>query len=215
MAAVLRRAFFLARRFVIFEIGIWRSLFLLVTRRVSGYGPGVEAFPYSRDIAPLMGAFIFVSVLELPVVHLLLPWETVRLIAMVLSIWGLIWMVGLLASMKVFPHLLDDNGLRIRSGTTIDIRIPWEAVASVTARRRSGPPSQVERTDDGTVLNLAVLKQTKIDVELHRPTTIKLPHSTEQITELRFYVDDPRALVAAARERLTVRLPQEQLTSSR
>ncbi len=46
-----------------------------------------------------MAAFIFVSVLELVVVHLLLPWETVRLIADVLSIWGLVWMVGFLASM--------------------------------------------------------------------------------------------------------------------
>ena len=30
-------------------------------------GPGVRAFPYSRDVVPIMGAFIFVSVLELPV----------------------------------------------------------------------------------------------------------------------------------------------------
>ena len=49
-------------------------------------------------------------------------------------------MLGLLASMKVFPHLLDDAGMRIRYGTTVDIRIPWSAVASVTARRGSVRP---------------------------------------------------------------------------
>jgi Bacterial PH domain len=213
MMAALRKAFSLARWFVTLEIGIWRSLFLLVTQRVSGQGPGVQAFSYAKELAPLMGAFIFVSLIELPVVHLLLPWDTVRLIAAVLSVWGLLWMIGLLASMKVFPHLIDDNGLRIRYGTTTDIRIPWDAIASVTTRRHSVPTRhhvELERSDDETVLNVPVLKQTKIDVELHQPTTIKLPKHTTQITELRFYADDPRAFVTSARKRLTARLTNEQ-----
>jgi hypothetical protein len=181
MVAALRRAFSLARWLVTLEIGIWRSLFLLVTRRVPGQAPGVQAFPYHRDVAPIMAAFIFVSALELPVVHLLLPWDAVRLIVDVLSIWGLLWMVGFLASMKVFPHLLDDNGLRLRYGTTADIRIPWEAIASVTGRRRSVPTRKsvsVQHGDESTVLNVAVLKQTKVDVVLHRPTAIEAPDGT-------------------------------------
>ena len=164
-----------------------------------------------------MAAFIFVSVLELVVVHLLLPWETVRLIADVLSIWGLVWMVGFLASMKVYPHLLDDVGLPIRYGTTADIAIPWEAVATVTSSRGSVPTRhnvQVERSDEGVVVDVAVLKQTRVDVVLSRPTTVKLPDGTEEITELRFYVDDPRALVARARERLADRMAGQRLTNS-
>ena len=154
MAVVLRRAFSLVRWLVVLEIGIWRSLFLLVTRRVSGQGPGVQAYSYAKELTPIMGAFIFVSILELPVVHLLLPWDTVRLIADVLSIWGLLWMIGFLASMKVFPHLLDDHGLRVRQGTTSDVRIPWEAIASVTSRRRTVTTRrhvQVEGSDEGAV----------------------------------------------------------------
>jgi len=164
-----------------------------------------------------MGAFIFVSLLELPVVHLLLPWDTVRLVALVLSVWGLLWMVGFLASMKVFPHLLDDDGLRVRHGTTVDVRIPWEAIASVTSRRGSVPARKtvsVERSDDGIVLNVAVLKQTKVDVVLHQPTRVD-PDGTEEMTAVRFYVDNPRALVAAARERLVDRRAVEPTTSSR
>lgn len=212
------RAFSLLRWLVTLEIGIWRSLFLWVTRRVPGQGPGVQAFPYARDVVPIMGAFIFVSLLELPVVHLLLPWDTVRLVALVLSVWGLLWMVGFLASMKVFPHLLDDDGLRVRHGTTVDVRIPWEAIASVTSRRGSVPARKtvsVERSDDGIVLNVAVLKQTKVDVVLHQPTRVDLPDGTEEMTAVRFYVDNPRALVAAARERLVDRRAVEPTTSSR
>jgi hypothetical protein len=193
------------RWFVRLEIGIWRSLFLWVTRRVAGQGPGVATFSYARQLVPLLGAFIFVSIIELPVVHLLIPWDTVRLVALVISVWGLLWMLGLLASMKVFPHLLDDAGIRIRYGTTVDLRIPWSAVASVTARRASVPSRQsveVEHGEDGAVANVPVMKQTRVAVVLHRPTAIVLPDGTEEITEVRLYADDARAFVAAARERL-------------
>jgi hypothetical protein len=103
------------------------------------------------------------------------------------------------------PHLLDDAGLRVRHGTTTDIRVPWDAVASVTSRRHSVSSRQnvhVEREDGATVVSVPVLKQTKVDVTLRRPTAVKLPDGTEEITELRFYVDDPRTFVRRARERL-------------
>ena len=209
--AVLRKAGSGVRWLVRLEIGIWRSLFLWVTRRVPGLGPGARAFSYARQVSPIIGAFIFVSLVELPVVHLLLPWDAVRIAALVVSVWGLLWMVGLLASMKVYPHLIDDAGLRIRYGTTTDIRIPWEAVASIGARRRSVPTGRhvhLEHGDDGaTVANVAVMKQTRVDVVLRRPTAIELPDSTEQLTGVRFYADDARGFVATARERLADREP--------
>jgi hypothetical protein len=203
IATALRRAYAAARWLVRLEIGIWRSLFLLVTRRVSGQGPGVRTFSYARQVAPVMAAFIFVSLVELPVVHLLLPWETIRIAVLALSVWGLLWMVGMLASMKVFPHLLDDRELRVRYGTTVDIRIPREAIAGVSARRRSVAGSErvrVERGEAGVLVDVAVLKQTRVDVALHRPTTVQLPAGPLEISGLRFYADDPAALVAAVRE---------------
>jgi hypothetical protein len=47
-----------------------------------------------------------------------------------------------------------------------------------------------------------VLKQTRVDVVLHRPAAVELPEGAQEITELRLYADDARAFVAAARERL-------------
>jgi hypothetical protein len=105
-------------------------------------------------------------------------------------------MLGLLASMKVLPHLLDETGLRIPYGASVDIHIPWTVVAGVTARRRG------EGDADGTVATVPVLKQTRVDVTLHRPTTLELPGGAREITEVRLYADDARSFVAAARERL-------------
>jgi len=186
-----------ARWLIRFEIGIWRSLFLWVTRRVAGMHPGAEAFAYHRQIAPLLGAFIFVSAIELPVVHLLIPWDTVRLVVLFLSIWGLLWMVGLLASMKVFPHLLDDAGMRIRYGTSIDVFVPWDAVESVTAKRRSVESGSSLQVEDG-VATVPVMKQTRVDVALRTPVVV----AGEEVTEVRLYADSAKTFVPAARARL-------------
>ena len=208
MMAVLRRCVAGVRWLVRLEIGIWRSLFCLLTRRVPGKGPGAQAFSYAREVTPLIGAFIFVSLIELPVVHLLLPWDGVRLVVDVISVWGLLWMIGMLASMKVFPHLLDDAGIRVRYGADVDIRIPWEAVESVKAARRSVATRKTvasEPGEGGAIVTVAVLKQTRVDVVLRGPTAIELRDVPEQPVELRLYADDARAFVAAARARLAER----------
>ena len=206
--AALRKGVAGVRWLVRLEIGIWLSLFCWLTRRVPGQGPDAQAFSYAKEVAPLIGAFIFVSLIELPVVHLLLPWDSVRLVADVVSVWGLLWMIGMLASMKVFPHLLDDVGIRVRYGADVDIRIPWEAVESVKATRRSVQTRKtvaIEPGDGGEVLTVAILKQTRVDVVLREPTAIGLRDSTAQLAEIRLYADDARAFVAAARARLAER----------
>jgi hypothetical protein len=192
----------LARRFIRFEVGIWRSLLLWAARRRPGQGPGVQAFTYSRDLLPIMLALIFVSTLELVVVHLLLPWETVRLIADVLSVWGLLWMLGLLAGVRIHPHLVTAAALHVRSGADTDVAVPWEAVASVASKRRSTSARGSVSVDEA-VLTVAVMRQTRVDVVLHEPITVALPDGPVEVTELRLYADNARALVRAARARLS------------
>jgi hypothetical protein len=205
---ILRRAYALARWLVRLEIGIWRSLFLLAARRVPGRGPGVRLFPYAKEVAPLLYAFIGVSALELVVVHLILPWETVRTIALVISLWGLLWMIGYLASLKVFQHLVGPGELRVRYGTAVDVRVPWEAVADVRLGRHRVPTGKAvhvlpaDGADGGVALHVSVLKRTRIELVLHGPTMLELPDGPQEVTAVRLDADDPKALVAAAREHL-------------
>ena len=173
--------------FVKLEIGIWRSLFLWLTRRVPGKRPGAEDFSYAKETTPIIIAITFVSALELPVVHLLIPWEAAKLALLIVGVWGLLWMVGYLASMRVFRHLLDDEGMRIRYGAHVDLRIPWDAVEEVTAQRGRFDARGLV-VEDG-VTHVPVLKQTRVRVTL------------EGGDEVRFYADDPRGFVAAARRR--------------
>ena len=168
----------LLRWLVVTELRGWRSLFYLVIRRVPGRKPGVMTFGYGKELGPVIGAIIFGSALELVVVHLLLPWETIRLIADILSLWGLLWMVGYLAGVLVYPHLVGPDELRVRYGAGVDHRIPWDAVAEVKVKRRSA-------SDEDGVTTVAVLNRTKVDVRLRDGT------------EVRVFVDDTKGFVAA------------------
>lgn len=189
MARLGRLAVWLVR----LEIGIWRSLALWAARRVPGRGPEDEAFAYAKEVTPLLLAFIWGSLLEVVVVHLLLPWETVRLIALVIGIWGLLWMIGLLASMRVFQHLVGPAGLYVRSGTTVALRISWGAVEDVAAVR-----GRATKEPEPRVANVDQMGQTRVTVRLSR--ALKL--DGREVDSVRLYADDPQALVAAARAHL-------------
>jgi hypothetical protein len=208
MSAVDRRSVFsLVRRALMFELRLYRSLFRWVTRRPVVPSPDVEAFGYAQAVAPIMWVWIFASGIEILVLHLLIPWPTVRIIALVISAWGLLWMLGFLASLNVYPHLLGDAALRIRHGASVDIAIPWDSIATIAVQRRDLPSSirtlQLRETKGSTELQVGVSGQVNVHAVLRHPLTVTTPKGSQRITELSFWVDDPRALVARARQHLT------------
>lgn len=203
----------LAWRAVLFELRLYRSLVRWVTRRRDVPGSGAAAFGYAQAVTPVMWLWIFASAVEVPLVHVLIPWEAVRVVALVVSVWGLVWMVGLLAAMNVHPHLLGEDLLRVRHGASTDIRLPWEAVASMAVERRDLPSSirtlQPRETASGTDLQVAVSGQVNVHAVLRRPTTVTTPKGRQEITALSFFTDDPRALVARARQHLSAASPRD------
>ncbi|MGC5022918.1 PH domain-containing protein [Micromonospora sp. DT47] len=205
----------LLRRVVAYEVGMWRSLGRWILRRPVTVPPGAAAFGYSGVVTPILGVFIGLSAIEIPVFDLILrhtvPWEWVRKAALGLGIWGLLWMIGLLASLRQHPHVVGEDGLRVRNGTSVDILLPWSAVAAVSARYRSLPSSrtiQLEQEDGAAILNVGTGSQTSVDVVLREPLAVPLPAGpSAPVTELRCYADDPDALVARVRRHLPARLP--------
>jgi hypothetical protein len=192
----------LPRRALFYELNIWRSLYRWVFRRPVTPSPEAQAFAYASTLTPILIAFIAVSAIEIPVVHLLLPWKTVRQAFFPLGVWGVTWMIGLLASLRTHPHVVAASGLRVRYGFVLDVDLPWELVAELRTQRRSltsGRKVQVERADAGTTLHVAISSTTNVEVRLRQPLTVQLPSGPEPITELHLYADDPRALVGVAR----------------
>ncbi|MEV0718559.1 hypothetical protein [Asanoa sp. NPDC050611] len=193
----------LLRTAATYERGVWVSLFRWVLRRPDPAGPGAR-FGYSATMMPVLLAFIGVSIVEIPILHFLLPWRTVQIVVFAVSIWGLLWMVGLLGAVRVHPHLVTADGLRIRSGFTVDAFVPWSAVAEIRHRNRPLEKSKglqfAETADGGLVGKVVVLGQTNVEVVLTAPAEVGL--SRGPVTEVHFWADDARALVAAARANL-------------
>jgi hypothetical protein len=192
----------LVRRLIAFEVRLWRSLYRWILRRPPTRDPGAATFSYSKASAPIVWTFIVLNAIEIPAIHLILPWEQVRTIVDIVGIYSLVWMFGVLASQQVYPHVLDDNGIHVRNGGTLAVAVGWDAVAAVRANRRTLSKSrtiQVEDTQGGVVLSVTVLSQTNVDVSLRKPTVVTLPDGSEHtVTEVRFFADDPGSLAARA-----------------
>ncbi|HCT76506.1 MAG TPA: hypothetical protein DGT23_07940 [Micromonosporaceae bacterium] len=200
----MRAALALVRRAIRFELGLWKSLYRLVFRRPRATGPNAQAFTYADILKPVLIGFIVVSVIEIPIAHMLLPWKTAQIISIILGAQGLFWMIGLTASLIVYPHVLSDSGLRVRYGAGIDFTIPWDAIETIRTRIRSLPKSRTIQYDENGALVIAVSSQTNIDILLRYPINVPLPKGpSEPISELRCYADDPNALLRRARQNLT------------
>jgi hypothetical protein len=205
-----RKTVGLLRRAAEMERAAWRSLYVWLRRRPPVSDPGDAPFAYVGVIKPILGVFIVLSAVEIPifdvVVTHVVPWRPARWIVLGLGVWGLLWMIGFLATMTVHPHIVGDRGIRVRHGAGVDITVPWDDVASVTKCYRSVPTNksvQFEQDGERRVLNVAVGKQTSIDVRLRRPMTFELPNGpSEPVDEVRLYADDadgfPRGRRAAA-----------------
>jgi hypothetical protein len=183
------------------EFNLWRGMYLWARKRVRGMASGDEPIGYAGAVAPIMWALIVLNAIEIPALHIMIPWGTVRFIVDILGAYSLIWMVGILAVLKVHPHLATSTGLRVRYGASLDFTVPWEAVATIGTRIRSHQGFQTVRRE-GSTLSVGVGSQTNIDIVLREPMLLAVPRiGGEPIAELRIYADDPKALIASAAHR--------------
>ena len=197
----------LLRRAAAAEAAMWRSLYAWLRRKPPTTAPGDEAFGYLGVVKPMLIVFIVLSAVEIPIVDLIIrhvvPWRPAHGIALGLGAWGLLWMIGVFAGLRVHPHLVGAAGIRVRMGARIDVTLDWADVDTVTRSYRSPPSSrsvQVEREGDRTVLSVVVGGQTSVDIRLRRPVTVRLPQGpSEPADELRLYADDPDEFVRACR----------------
>ncbi|MBF9134525.1 hypothetical protein I0C86_37195 [Plantactinospora sp. S1510] len=200
----------LLRKAAAYEVTTWRSLYRWIRRRPVA-PEGATAFSYAGVVTPLLIVFIVVSAIEIPILDLILPWKTARIIAAAVGVYGLLWMIGLLASLRVHPHVLGDAGIRIRNAASIDVTLPWDAVETVRKRYRSLESSravQVDRTGATIVLNIGTASQTSVDIVLRRPMVVPVRKGADEpVHEVRCYADDPEGFVARARQHLTAGLP--------
>lgn len=110
-----------------YELGLYRDL-LRWARGRTDVPEGARALPHPPGRLQMLGFLTAVLLIELVAVHLLLPSGTVRLIALLLSLWGIVFVWGLVASERVRPSFIDDQRLVLRRGRKIFAEVPLALV---------------------------------------------------------------------------------------
>ncbi|MEV4420878.1 hypothetical protein AB0L40_12995 [Patulibacter sp. NPDC049589] len=183
----------LPARLVIMEARTFSSLARWPLRRRIAPEAAVTA-SYGRQLRPLLLALLPVSILELVVVELVVPWTAVRIVLLVASAYFCLWLLGLVASMWVRPHWVADGRLALNCMTFASLHVPLERVVGVRAVRVSGMPRSVEV--DGDVLTVSVMGAANVELELEVPVAITGDRPCDA-RRVRFYADRPQDVIRA------------------
>jgi len=208
-ASVWRRIAEFSKRALLMELSIYASIARFVGRRPA-IPRGAAGFSFHKPVLTILVIFIVLSAVEVPIIDLIVhPWPAVRIPVLVLGIWGLTWMFGLLCSYLTHPHTVGPAGIRVRAGLEIDIALDWQDIASVAHNVRTDEPKspKIVEGDDSRTLMFRIVNETNLEIELERPTVLRLPgHGAaggeQTITAIRIWVDDPREFMDAVRKHI-------------
>ncbi|MGI9825330.1 hypothetical protein [Agromyces sp. Marseille-Q5079] len=208
-ASALQRAWSFAKRALLVELRIYANIGRFVARRPA-IAPGAVGFSYHKPVFTVLMIFIVLSAVEIPIIDLIVHrWPGVRIAMLVLGIWGVTWMFGLLCGYLMRPITVGPDGIRVRQGLELDVALAWDDIASVAIAKRVDEPKspRIEQSDAARTLVLRMQDETNILIELERPTVVRLPgHAPkggdQEITALRLWVDDPKALLDEVRRHL-------------
>lgn len=185
------------------EMRIFASLGRWVSRKPH-VPDGAIAVGYARGALVMPAAFAVAAVVEMVVVHALVPWPAVRVVLALLSLYGLLFLLGWMGSQVVRPHLIYPDRMVVRSGNLAVAEIPRAHIARMDrARSPRTPKNYINVEDDGTAtLTLAGPDGTNVRLELAGTAAVRVPglpwsrREEREVGRIRLSVDDPAAMVA-------------------
>lgn len=198
----------LAWEALLLELALYRSLARWLTRRPD-VPLGATPIGYSQLVGPMLGLWIFGSATEVVVVELVLRnleagWaQTIRLPLLVIGIWGVLWMLGMLAAYRVRPHLLTDDLLRIRNSARTWVIVPLDSVASLHTTEHELPGViKAMHHEDGLLL-VGVSSRTNLELKLTGPTVLATSKGEITADRIGLWVDEPRAVTGQLKTRIS------------
>lgn len=155
---------------------------------------GARRLTYHSQLRPLLIALLPVSVLELVVVELLVPWAPVRVVLLVVSAYFVLWLLGLIASMTVRPHWIDADRLALNCMTFGSLTVPLGGRVAARSIRVGGRRRNVEVDDDE--LTVSVMGSANVELEFDQPVAVGGDLAC-RVRRVRFYADRPRDAIEA------------------
>ena len=191
-----------AARVVVIEVRIWVCLARWITRG----GPHGECFGYGGGLRPLLWAVLGLVVLEGAVVEVVLvailgqarPWVWV---ALGLHIYALVWLGGLLGSLRTEPHRLVDDRLELRDSVFGSVSVPMSSINDVRARRRPNTGRSGFVVTDSTGLLAYADATVRVELEPDGEPVAVRGVARPGLTRLDITVDDPDVFTRHVRSR--------------
>jgi hypothetical protein len=149
----------------------------------------IGAFSYHKAIAPMIWVLIGLSSIELVVEHLLLAhWmPQLAIVLGIMTVATILWLVMVLRSFRVFPVLVDDDGVVMRLGRLREVRLAPDQIL------RLARTWDAETIKQRHVLNLALLAYPNVLVDLVSPVRV----GRRRIQAIAHRLDDPDGFAAA------------------
>ncbi len=193
----LRRLLAYAWEAVLLELALYRSLARWIVRRPD-VPAGATPIGYAQLAGPMLWLWIFGSATEVVVIEVVLRqvgtgWaDVLRLPLLAIGIWGLLWMLGMMAAYRVRPHLLTDDRLRIRNSARTWVDLPLEAMAATRTVEHELPGIvRALHHEDGLLL-VGVSSRTNLEIVLTGPTVLRTSKGESTADRVGLWVDEPR-----------------------
>ena len=174
------------------------SAFRVMCRRPPRVPSAAIAVAAKKGTVALPVAFATVTVIEIVVVHLVLPWQSVATILTLASIYGMLLLFGIIATRWQHPHYVTDSELVLRNGTHVIAAIPREDILRVQVQHDGTATSPVV---EGAVAKLPTMEGSSVSISFREPLHLRLTRSAREtehaVSEVRIAADDPRGVVAA------------------
>jgi hypothetical protein len=206
---VWRRLARVLKRALLMELRIYASIARWIGRRpaIPRNAVGVS---YHKPVLTILIIFIVLSAVEIPIIDLIArQWPPVRIFFLILGIWGVTWMVGLLCAYLTRPHTVGADGIQVRNGLEVNVPLSWDDIAAVKRDHRVDQDKlpKIVESDGSRTLMIHINRETNIEIELERPTAVRLPGQgkfggEQSVTIVRLWADEPRRFLDEVRKHI-------------
>lgn len=194
-----------AVRVLLFEARMWVCCFQLILMR----RPGARgAFSYHRGLQPVLLVVLALVILELGILEIVLAailggsvWVWV---ALGVHVYAVVWVIGFLGSIRLRPHLVAPDGLRLRDGVLTDLVVPYDGIAGVRAVARDNfgrSGFKIDR-DEGSALLAYGAATVRLDLRPRARIEVNGEARPAEFTHLAITADDAAGFVREVKRRL-------------
>ncbi|GAA4785898.1 hypothetical protein GCM10025785_05220 [Corynebacterium canis] len=174
------------------ELDMWKLLGFWLRRKINAPADAVT-FKYGTEQRAIFIVLILVSIVEIVVIDLIVPWQTVRTIIVVVSIYGAIWLFLFFKSFRINPHYIDDRELVLRVGLLAELVIGLQHVKQVRAAHKTWGNKFLSIEAGRAVIKHG--SDTNIEIVLREPVSGIAKDNAEPVDHVYCAVDNPQEFV--------------------